>query len=328
MKILVRLPNWLGDMVMSTGFLQALQTVYPGATIDVIVKKGLDQLTDFIPAINQRYIFSRDEWKGLRGVYGFGKKIRKENKYDLFFCLPDSFSSACMAWATGAAERIGFKKELRSLLLTKSFAKPPTLHRVEQYVSLLEQFGDIHIPAISILLKSKVLPVANRVIVNFNSEAISRRMPVDKAATILSRLLLEMPGTEFICIGTAKEKEHVDAILQKLGKQPAAINKAGSTRSLAELVDLIASGSVMLTTDSGPAHIGNALGVPVVVLFGAGNENNTAPYNKKGLTILRLGQLPCEPCVKNTCIYGLPKCLEQLDEYKITKAVSNYLSLK
>jgi ADP-heptose:LPS heptosyltransferase len=137
-----------------------------------------------------------------------------------------------------------------------------------------------------------------------------------------------MPGAEFICIGTAKEKEHVDAILQKLGKQPAVINKAGSTRSLTELVDLIASGSVMLTTDSGPAHIGNALGVPVVVLFGAGNENNTAPYNKKNLTVLRLGQLPCEPCVKNTCIYGLPKCLEQLDEHKITKAVSNYLSLK
>lgn len=328
MKILVRLPNWLGDMVMSTGFLQALQTVYPNATIDVIAKKGLDQLTSFIPGINHTYVFSRDEWKGLRGVYGFGKKIRSGEKYDLFFCLPDSFSSACMAWATDAKQRVGFEKELRSLFLTKSFTKPPSLHRVEQYVSLLEQFSNTHIPALSILLKSKVTTVANRVIINFNSEAISRRMPVDKAASIFARLLLQMPTAEFVCIGSAKEKEHVDAVLQKLGRQSAVINKAGSTNSLAELVDLIASGSMMLTTDSGPAHIGNALGVPVVVLFGAGNENNTAPYNKKSLTILRLGQLPCEPCVKNTCIYGLPKCLEQLDEHKITKAVSNYLSFK
>jgi len=326
MKILVRLPNWLGDMVMSTGFLQALQAVYPGATIDVIVKKGLDQLTDFIPGIHHRYVFSRDEWKGLKGVYHFGRKIRKEKKYDLFFCLPDSFSSACMAWATGATQRIGFEKELRSLFLTKSFDKPSSLHRVEQYVSLLQQFSNKTMSSPEIVLQSKVTAISNRVIINFNSEAISRRMPVDKAVSILNTLIHELPAAEFICIGSAKEKEHADAILQKLGNPTAVINKAGETRNLPELVELIASGSVMLTTDSGPAHIANALGVPVVVLFGAGNEKNTSPYNKDRLTVLRLGQLPCEPCVKNTCIYGLPKCLEQLDENKIALVVRNYLS--
>ena len=121
MNILVRLPNWLGDMVMSTSFMQTLQTVYPGAATDVIVKKGLDSLVDFIPVINKRYIFSRDEWKGLSGAIRFGRKIKSEKKYDLFFCLPDSFSSAGMGWATGATERIGFKKELRSFFLTKSY---------------------------------------------------------------------------------------------------------------------------------------------------------------------------------------------------------------
>lgn len=325
MKILVRLPNWLGDMVMSTGFLQALQTVYPGAKIDVIVKKGLDQLTDYIPGIHQRYVFSRDESKGLRGVYRFGHTIRNEKKYDLFFCLPDSFSSACMGWATGATQRIGFEKELRSLFFTKSFAKPSSLHRVEQYISLLQQFSKKNIAPPAIRLQSAVTAVSNRVIINFNSEAISRRMPVDKAVSILTTLVGKLPAAEFICIGSAKEKEHIDVILQKLGNSSAVINRAGETRNLPELVELIASGSVMLTTDSGPAHIGNALGVPVVVLFGAGNEKNTAPYNKSHLTVLRLGQLPCEPCVKNTCIYGLPKCLAQLDENKIAQAVRNYL---
>jgi heptosyltransferase II len=325
MKILVRLPNWLGDMVMSTGFLQALRSVYPGATIDVIVKKGLGELIGFIPGINQHYVFSRDEWKGLKGVYGFGRKIGSENKYDLFFCLPDSFSSACMAWATGAKQRIGFEKELRSLFLTKSFAKPSSLHRAEQYIFLLQQFSNKDTASPEIRLQSGITAVPNRVIINFNSEAISRRMPVDKAVSILTTLISQLPDAEFICIGSAKEKEHVDAILQKIPDTSAVINKAGETHSLAGLVELIASGSVMLTTDSGPAHIGNALGVPVVVLFGAGNEKNTAPYNKDRLTVLRLGQLPCEPCIKNTCIYGLPKCLEQLDENKIVQSVRNYL---
>jgi ADP-heptose:LPS heptosyltransferase len=197
---------------------------------------------------------------------------------------------------------------------------------VEQYISLLQQFSNTTIPAPGVVLRQKeMVTVANRVIVNFNSEAISRRMPVDKAVSLFNTLIKQLPAAEFICIGSKKEKEHVDAILQNLGSTAVVINKAGETPGLPGLVELIASGSVMLSTDSGPAHIGNALGVPVVVLFGAGNENNTAPYNKDHLTVLRLGQLPCEPCVKNTCIYGLPKCLQQLDENKIAQAVRKYL---
>jgi heptosyltransferase-2 len=84
----------------------------------------------------------------------------------------------------------------------------------------------------------------------------------------------------------------------------------------------MASSKVLLTTDSGPAHVANAAGVPVVVLFGAGNENNTAPYNEKGRSIIRLGKLPCEPCVKNKCVlYGIPKCMELLDDQIIINNV-------
>jgi ADP-heptose:LPS heptosyltransferase len=47
MKILVRLPNWLGDTVMAVGFIQALKQSYPNALISVITKKrtaGADEL--------------------------------------------------------------------------------------------------------------------------------------------------------------------------------------------------------------------------------------------------------------------------------------------
>jgi ADP-heptose:LPS heptosyltransferase len=84
----------------------------------------------------------------------------------------------------------------------------------------------------------------------------------------------------------------------------------------------MATSKAVLTTDSGPAHIASATGVSTVVLFGAGNENNTSPYNKEGLSIIRLGQLPCEPCVKNKCLlYGIPKCMELLDNKLIINKV-------
>jgi heptosyltransferase II len=317
MKILVRLPNWLGDMVMSTGFLRALRNEWPGAEIDVVVKQGLDSITELMPSVNARYIFSKEEYKGITGAYRFGRMIGEKKQYDLFFCLPDSFSSAFMGWGVKAKKRIGFRKELRSLFLTNSYKKPENLHRVEEYVYLLDRFTGKKTESIRTGLATDSAKQPNRIILNFNSEAISRRVPVHKAVSILQNILTAFPVFEFICIGSKRDREHVQLILKKAGNPSRVIDQSGTTNNIKELAELIGTGAAQLTTDSGPAHIGNALGVPVVVLFGAGNENNTAPFNKEKRTIIRLGQLACEPCVKNTCIYGLPKCLELLDEQLI-----------
>src|SRR5215208_4428093 len=124
MKILVRLPNWLGDMVMSVGFMHQLPVFFPGAEISVIVKKGIHELLSFFPPVKHQFIFSKEEYEGLRGAAAFGNKIKKAEKFDLFFCLPDSFSSAFVGYAGGARKRIGYKKELRQVLLTDSYPKP------------------------------------------------------------------------------------------------------------------------------------------------------------------------------------------------------------
>ena len=323
-KILVRLPNWLGDMVMSSAFIDALYTVYPTAEISVIAKKGIHGLLDFFPIVHHQFIFSKAEFKGIAGVFKFGKSIKQTGDYDLFFCLPDSFSSAVMAYASGAKNRIGFKKELRSFFLNNSYAKPSGLHRVAQYISLLELYSGQQINTLQLALKNSSLQLKNHLVFNCNSEAESRRLPVEKAQEIIKYLLSNTAATIEL-IGGPGDTAHVDAIQAGIGfDEIRLINSAGKT-TLQNLIKTIGAASAMLTTDSGPAHVGNALGIPVVVLFGAGNENNTAPYNKKNLDIIRLGKLPCEPCVSNTCKFGLPKCLLQLDAAIITAAITRYL---
>lgn len=319
MNILVRLPNWLGDMVMSTAFIRSVKLVYPEANIDVIAKKGLIQLMEFIPGTRNTYSFSRDEWPGLKGAYAFGKKLGEEQQYDKFFCLPDSLSSAVMAFATGSRERIGFKKEGRGIFLTKRYTRPKGIHRAEEYISLLQQYLGKEVPQPGVNLISKASRLKGRIIININSEAISRRMPVAKSISLLNLLMQQVPA-EYLFIGGPNELSHVEAIIAGLHAKENIINMAGKT-NLQALCDTIATGSLMLSTDSGPAHLANAFGVYTIVLMGAGDETNTAPYDANHRTIIRLGQLECEPCVKNTCKFGLPKCLELLDEQKIVNAV-------
>src|SRR5690349_1305234 len=141
MKILVRLPNWLGDMVMSVAFIHELQQQYPAAAISVVAKKGIHDILPFFPPLAHQFVFSKEEYKDFTGLLRFGRKIKTTEDFDLFFCLPDSFSSALMGFATGAKKRIGHKKELRNFLLTHSYEKQKGLHRVEEYLSLLHSFN-------------------------------------------------------------------------------------------------------------------------------------------------------------------------------------------
>src|SRR2546430_1293346 len=131
MNILIRLPNWLGDMVMSTAFVQSVNEKFPGADIDLIAKKGIDVLLDNFPAHQSRYPFDRTQYKGLQGAWKFGKEIAAQKKYDLYFCLPESLSSALMGYATGAIKRVGYKNAFRSLFFTHSYKKKPNQHHVE-----------------------------------------------------------------------------------------------------------------------------------------------------------------------------------------------------
>jgi heptosyltransferase II len=326
-NILIRLPNWLGDMVMSTAFVKAVQQHYPNATIDVIAKKGIDFLLDYFPSHNQRFIFDKEEHKGLAGAFKFGRQIRQQKKYDLFFCLPDSFSSAVMAFATSATKKVGYKKELRSLLLSNSFIKKKNIHRVEEYVDLLQQFAKAQIKTPGVELITAATQKRSAVIVNINSEANSRRLPKEKAITIINAIRKKI-AEEIILIASPKEKEFVDEVFNALEDKSNITNHAGKT-NLRELLALFSSCNVMLTTDSGPAHMANAAGVHTIVLFGAGNENNTAPYNKTNRSIIRLGQLPCEPCVDNICkLYAKPECLLRLNESTIVQQVVDALRTK
>ncbi|HVE60680.1 MAG TPA: lipopolysaccharide heptosyltransferase II [Chitinophagaceae bacterium] len=319
MKILVRLPNWLGDTVMAVGFVQALQQQYPVAHISVITKKGLAELMNHIAPLQHVFIFSKEDYKGLAGLWRFGKKIKKDENFDLFFCLPDSFSSAFMGWATGIKKRIGFKNDLRNLLLTHACKKPKGLHRVNEYLSLLNFYTGTTISQKKVLLKHQYVK-DSYIVVNINSEASSRRLTKAKAIEILTALQ-KATEQKIILIGAPKEKEFVDTVIDSIPEKKNIQNFAGET-SLSELVKILASAQAMLSTDSGPAHLANALNTFTVVLFGAGNEKNTAPYNSENRQIIRLGQLSCEPCEKNVCVrYGIPQCLERLDTQKIVSAI-------
>ncbi len=319
-QIVVRMPNWLGDMTMATAFIHALKQAYPVSVVDIIVKTELAGIAAYIPGVGTIHRFSKKE----NSSRSFGKQLRRYKKYDIFFCLPNSFSSAQMAFYSRAVKRVGFKKEMRSLLLTDSYKRPAGMHRVDEYLYLLSSFVKQGAGEAVVELVPKQTFKRDAVVVNINSEAVSRRLPPEKAVEIINVLRQEI-ANEIILVGSPKEQGIVAGLYDCLADTKNITNLAGKT-TIESTIELMASVKAVLTTDSGPAHLSNAVGTPTIVLFGAGDENSTGPYNKAGREIIRLGKLPCEKCVSNTCkVYGEPKCLQDLEAMQIVLAVKKYL---
>ncbi len=330
MRILARLPNWVGDTVMSLSFVEKLQKSFPSAHIELIVKKTLESIVANIPGISAIHLFDKRQHKGLVGAFKFGKAISLQNKYDLFFCLPDSFSSAAMGYATGAKHRAGYRNEFRSFLFTHAYTKPANLHRAEEYAVLIDlylygKFSSESVDSYKLNNTPPSIKSKDYIVANFNTEASSKRIPVEKAIQLTTMLQQKYNHLPIKIIGGPNDKWHIEKIYSGLPSKNNIENMVAKT-SLTQLIELLQNAFFVVSTDSGPAHIASALNTPLVVIFGSTNEANTGPYKNKNAIVVRHGMLPCEPCVKSPCkLAPLPVCLTEFDLNKVTDALDRLI---
>jgi len=132
----------------------------------------------------------------------------------------------------------------------------------------------------------------------------TRRWSLARFAAVGRELLLRKGGT-VVLLGEAGEWPEIDGVAREIGQ--ACLNLAGKT-SLPVLGGVIARLSVLVTNDSGPAHIAYALGTPTATIFGGGNpEANGPPLNARHRVLAY--EVPCRPCGLATCPIGY-RCLE------------------
>jgi ADP-heptose:LPS heptosyltransferase len=83
-------------------------------------------------------------------------------------------------------------------------------------------------------------------------------------------------------------------------------------RPLHEMIAVLSCCDVFICNDSGPMHIANALGVPVVALFGPGQLEWFGPRGAES-RIVRVSKMPCRPCF-DACVFAEPHCMNHLSE--------------
>lgn len=324
-KILVKMPNWLGDLVMCTAALADLHRHFPKAKITAMCQSNVADILRHDPNVSALYSYSRPSgWIHRIEHLGIIEEIR-QGEYDLSVLFTNSFSTAWWFWRGHVKERIGFACNLRSWLLTQPVAFPAnkkTQHLVLTYKELLKPLGislSNTAPRLYItpeeqetakeLLSLKGIPMDRSIILGINPGAAygSAKCWLPERFIEVTKKILQRDNVYVIYFGDQAGAPLVNAICQKLPSE-RVINLAGKT-SIRELMALIQCCSLFLTNDSGPMHLAAALSIPLVALFGSTDDTQTGPYGE-GKVIHR--HVECSPCYQRVCPIDF-RCMTRIE---------------
>lgn len=322
-NIIVRMPNWLGDLVMATPVLKDLRDHWPQAKITAMCQGVVGDVLQEDPHLDEVLKFKRPSGWIHRSEHGDILQPLRQGRYDLGILLTNSFSSAWWFWRGGVQRRVGYASHLRSFLLDYPIPFPSekgSQHLVRTYKMLLEPLG---IPLSNsnpqlFVTEQEQVRVSERlqqldiqshdILVGINPGAAygSAKCWLPERFREVTQMLLGNPKIRIIYFGDKSGSPLVDDICKGLPAEKV-INLAGKT-TLRELVAYIQACDLFLTNDSGPMHIASALGVPLVALFGSTSDVATGPY-KGGIVIHK--HVACAPCYRRECPIDF-RCMKQI----------------
>lgn len=317
-RILVRLPNWLGDALMARPLTLAVRRAHPAARITACGPAGLLALLAGDGAWDDAF-----PWPAPEGALG----ALMRDPADAAILCPPSFSSAWFAWRARCRRRIGFRGDARDLLLTDAVSRGDRgdEHLGREYLSLGARLGAGEWAWQPLAVSDEALAAARRhagsgafaVLAPGAIYGPAKRWPAERFAETARRLAAR--GLGVLVCGTAADRETCDAVVAAAGG--AARSLAGAT-TLAEQAALCALAEVVVCNDSGLAHLAAAVGARTVVVFGSTSSAWTAPIGER----VRVLQHPpvCSPCFRRTCAIGY-RCLHAVgvDEVMAAAAVDH-----
>ncbi|MEO0280209.1 MAG: glycosyltransferase family 9 protein [candidate division WOR-3 bacterium] len=294
--IIVRVPNWIGDAVISRGFLKALMKKFD-RKIFVIGKEFL------------RDIFYDFEFKGFKTYKEYFEILKslKDKGFNEIYILPFSFSSAFFPFFVGIKIRIGFESDRRGFLLTHKL--PPFYikreHLLKSFLRLIdmEESYTLYYPELKRFSDRE----------RKNTVIIAPHATYGKAKEWvffkeLSEYLLK-EKFEVIVIGRKKIGEYPEGVIDLRGKT-----------DLKDVLKIISEAEYVFSNDSGIAHIAGSMGKKVFVFFGSTSPLWTKPLGKNVYIFYK--KVFCSPCFERTCKYNTYDCMKKITIYEVEKFFS------
>lgn len=324
-RVLVIRPDNLGDVLMTGPALSALRRAVPPARIELLASPAGAAAAPLLPWLDDVLVESVS-WQrfGADPAAGNGSDdaelVRElaRRRYDVALVLT-SFSQSpwpagYVCQLAGVPVRAGMSKEFGGSVLTHWVPSPPDeLHQVDRALHLLARLGvadtgtalEVTVPrAAEAAARVALGPAARRpyAVLLPGASCSARRYPVQRYQAV-ARLLADS-GIAVVAVGTAKEQALVERAVNGV---PGGLALAG-VLDVPALAASMAGARVVVTNNSGGAHLADAVRAPVVVLF-AGTEQVEQFRPRSTPAAVLTVPTSCAPCRQLSCPFGLP-CLD------------------
>lgn len=318
-RVVVRGTNWVGDAVMTVPALRELRRVLPGAHITLATRSWAEGLFSDADFLDDLLIYDRGP-RDLRAVARQTREWRRQ-RFDLALLFQNAFEAALIASAARVPLRVGYRTEGRRPLLTHSFPVPDwrgRRHEVFYYLNLVAElerllYGSAELekrePQLALnvsearkarareFLSSKGLRVGRPIVAlcpgSTNSRA--KRWPARQYAALADRFISEADANVLL-VGSPDEIEVSREVAGQMNGDPCMLT--GQT-DLAQAVAILSLVDVLVTNDTGPAHIAAALNRPTLVIFGPTDPRTTRPFSPSAAIIRHPPE--CAPCMLRDC---------------------------
>ena len=343
-KILILKFSALGDVVHTLPVAATLRKSLPDSHIAWMVEERYQDILRDNPDIDEviplRTKVWRKNWNGksLGEILDTIKTLRQRN-FDIVFDLHGLLKSGIIARLSGAPTRVGFHrkncKEKFSTLFTNRKAPYMAggLHVVDMYLTLLQTtLGQI---AETKLFPLKVPDEADEKIANFFDQhpdltarpiiAInpgagfeSKQWELLRFAELADRISEELKCSIMLTWGPGEEFK-----VQQISAHMQQQNWIAPPTSILESIALYKQMALLVSCDSGPLHLGAAVGIPTVSIFGPTDPVRNGAYGVNHETVYKV--LSCSFCWKKTCPLGTKECMNQVTVDEVFQAVQQQI---
>jgi heptosyltransferase-2 len=283
----------------------------------------------------------RSRRRDLRGPAVL-ERLRQERP-DLALLFPNSLRSAWLAWRSGAPRRVGFARDGRGLLLTDRLV--PRQRRVphpvlDEYLRLAAHLGcdasdrrtEI---AVSAEDQRQLEAFWSRHDPGWRQQGVvclnpggafgsSKHWPTENFADLARRIVDHLGRSVLVLCGPAERDEARQIV--RLAGRPRVLSLADGPPGIGLTKAAVRSADMLVTTDSGPRHFAQPLGVPCVTLFGATHQA-WSDTRDEGAVHLQI-RVDCGPCQKRTCPLKHHRCMRDLPiDWAFDAVVSQYIRL-
>jgi heptosyltransferase I len=280
----------LGDVTHVVPLVRTLQAAWPHVALTWVIGKGEHRLLEGLPGVHFVEYDKKTGLAGMRALRGQLRALVPGRRFDALLQMQVAARANLLSAFIPAKRRIGYdrsrSKDLHGLFINERIPDRPGIHVLDAIGSFCEPLGlkqtqvrwDLPVPHAArewaqaqwvedgrpTLLIS---PCSSHVLRNWRADRYAA--VADHAASRGWRIVL--------CGGRSQlERETTDAIVAAM-KSPA-LDLVGKD-TLKQLPALLERADLVMTPDSGPMHIANAMGARVLGLHAASNPARSGPYS-------------------------------------------------